>query len=489
MSKKTLNKTNLEALGGERLAALLIEVSTGSAEIKRRLRLELSHSLGASELAREVRKRLLSLRRSNSFVSWRKRKALIKDLRTQLAMIVEKIAPEDATTAFDLLWQFLEIAPSIYERVDDSRGDVGDVFRSAIAHFGEIAPRALIDPVRLADRIWGVVQDNGYGEWDGIIPLLGPTLGSSGLERLRGNVEAYAAAPLEEAPEDHEAIQFLRQLRGGDTYAVDRKSRFVKWCLQEIAATAGDTRAYIAQYTEEDLQRKDVSAEVAGILLADARAEDALALLLGSEQDDRSLGQEAWDDAYIASLVALGRNQEAQTHRWACFSGALSARHLRDFLKTLPDFEDVEAEEVAKAHVLAFPEFSTALAFCIDWPDLLTAARLIETRADEVNGDHYLLLTPAAEALRSRHPRAAVLLWRAMIDFALGQGRSSRYGHAADHLADCAALDAQITDYGAFATHEKYIKALQSQHERKSSFWAKVTAVVWLDPGHLETRK
>jgi hypothetical protein len=51
MSKKTLNKANLADLGSDRLADLLLEVSTGSADIKRRLRLELSHNLGVSELA------------------------------------------------------------------------------------------------------------------------------------------------------------------------------------------------------------------------------------------------------------------------------------------------------------------------------------------------------------------------------------------------------------------------------------------------------
>jgi len=118
MSKKTLNKINLEALGAERLAALLIEVSTGSAIIKRRLRLEMIHNLGASELAHEVRKRLVSLRKSTSRVGWRRRKALITDLSTQVVMITDKIAPDDPTTAFELLWQFIEIAPSIYERAD-----------------------------------------------------------------------------------------------------------------------------------------------------------------------------------------------------------------------------------------------------------------------------------------------------------------------------------------------------------------------------------
>ncbi|MEY8120280.1 DUF6880 family protein [Falsihalocynthiibacter sp. BN13B15] len=474
MSKKTLNKTNLEALGAEQLAALLIEVSTGSAEIKRRLRLELSHNLGASELAREVRKRLVSLRKSTGFVSWRKRKALIKDLNTQVTMIAEKIAPEDPTTAFDLLWQFIEIAPSTYERVDDSRGDVGDVFRSAIEQFEDIASRAMVDPAALADRVWIALQDNGYGEWDGIIPLMSPTLGAAGLARLKANVQTYAVAPLEVEEEDHEAIQFLRQLRGGSTYADERKASFVKGCLQEIALAAGDTNAYIAQYSDEDLKRKDISAEVAMLLLAEDRPEGALDLLLDADQDGRTLGRDEWDAAYIACLTVLERIEEAQAHRWACFAATLNQEHLRQYLKLLPDFEDVEVEDAAKTHALSFPSFSTALEFCITWPDLLTAAQLIETRADEINGDHYLLLTPAAEVLRVRYPLAAALLWRAMIDFTLGQGCSTRYGHAADHLADCTSVDAEIADYRGFFPHDRYLQTLQTQHDRKSSFWAKV---------------
>lgn len=474
MSKRTLNRINLEALGAEKLADLLMEVSTGSAEIKRRLRLELSYNLGASELAREFRKRLVALRKSTSFVGWRKRKALVKDLDTQVMMIVEKIAPEDPTSAFDLLWQFIELAPSIYERVDDSRGDVGDVFRGAIAQFEEIAPRALMDPEALASRVWAAAQDNGYGEWDGIIPLMTPALGAAGLARLKTYVQAYAAEPLNAVPEDHEAIQFLRQLRGDDTYAADNKARFVKACLQEISAAAGDTEAYIAQYSEEDLQRKDISAEVALLLLADARADDALGLLQNADQDGRAFGQEAWDVAYITCLTALGRGEDAQAHRWNCFARSLHQQHLRDYLKLLPDFDDVEAEDRARQHVFEYENLSAALNFCLNWPDLVTAARLIETRADEIDGDDYTLLTPAADALRVRHPRAAVLLWRAMIDHSLGIGRASRYGHAAEHLADCAALDAEITDYGILPTHEDYLQALQARHDRKSSFWAKV---------------
>lgn len=474
MSKKTLNKINLEALGAARLADLLMEVSTGSADIKRRLRLELSHNLGPAELAHDIRKRLATLRKSKSFVGWRKRKALIADLNTQVTMIVERVAPDSPGIAFDLLWQFIDIAPSVYERVDDSRGDVGDVFRDALQTIAEIALRADLEPEALADRVWIAVSDNGYGEWDGIITELATILGPSGLSRLTAHVQAYADAPIESDPEDHDAIEFLRQLRGGENYAEARKARFVKSCLQEIAAAAGDADAYIAQYAETDLQRKDIAAEVATLYLDQDRADEALDLLSNVDHEGSNLGQEAWDDAYILTLTTLGQSEDAQTHRWSCFCRTLRPELLRAYLKQLPDFEDIEAEDRAKVHALSYPEFTGALRFLRDWPDLHGAANLVETRADEINGNLYFILSPAADALRSKYPRAAVLLWRAMIDYALGRGISSRYGHAANHFADCEMLDAEIEDYGPFAPHTEYAQELRARHDRKTSFWSKL---------------
>jgi hypothetical protein len=53
-SKKTLNKENLEALGVQRLVELLIELRTGNAPVKRRLRLELASTHSPGEVARTL---------------------------------------------------------------------------------------------------------------------------------------------------------------------------------------------------------------------------------------------------------------------------------------------------------------------------------------------------------------------------------------------------------------------------------------------------
>jgi hypothetical protein len=88
-------------------------------------------------------------------------------------------------------------------------------------------------------------------------------------------------------------------------------------------------------------------------------------------------------------------------------------------------------------------DFSEALGFLASWPDLNRAAALVMERTRELDGDRYEILTPASEALADKHKLAAVLVLRAMIDFALNQNRSSRYKHAARHLLSCASLSAR----------------------------------------------
>jgi hypothetical protein len=155
-------------------------------------------------------------------------------------------------------------------------------------------------------------------------------------------------------------------------------------------------------------------------------------------------------------MEALGRKEEAQAFRWSCFERTLNDAHLRDYLKRLPEFEDIEAEQRAMATALGFPDIHQALVFLISWPALERAAALVLGRATELNGDHYEVLSPAADALAGKHPLAATLLLRSMIDFALKQNRVKRYRHAARHLAECASLASAIGDFGGFEPHERY---------------------------------
>ena len=113
-SNKTLNAKNLEALGAARLAELLLEISTGNAAAKRRLRLELAGAESPGEVAKEIRKRLTTIARSRSFVDWQNRRGLVDDLETQRRAIVDQVAKSDPAEGLDLMWRFLALANSIF---------------------------------------------------------------------------------------------------------------------------------------------------------------------------------------------------------------------------------------------------------------------------------------------------------------------------------------------------------------------------------------
>ena len=176
-----------------------------------------------------------------------------------------------------------------------------------------------------------------------------------------------------------------------------------------------------------------------------------------------------WQEARLTALEALGRIEDAQSFRWSCFERDLSQSHLREYLGRLPDFEDLEAEERALALVHASGRFHEALGFLVRWPALELASSIVLTRAGELDGSLYQILVPAREA---KHPLAATVIRRALIDFALTEARTTRYRHAARHLLECQGLASQIENFGVFGTHEAYRARLEAEHGRKASFWS-----------------
>jgi hypothetical protein len=472
-SETTLNAKNLAALGAERLAELLLDVTAGDAAAKRRLRLELVTRSGGDG-ASEIRKRLVSIAKSRSFVDWRKVKELARDLEAQREAIAAHVAATRPDEAFDLLWRILEMAPSIYERCDDSNGTIGSVIASARYDLGAIAAEARQPVGALADRVFAAVCANDYGQFDELIGLMTPALGPDGLNQLKAQFEALAASGPASAPGGERRVIGV-STRGPiyqDDYERGRHGRLVRSALGEIADALGDVDGFANRYSDEERANPAIAAAIAERMLAADRASEALAALDGAAGVSRPGGHwPAWQRVRIEVLDALGRSDDAQNERWQAFERGLDAGYLRAYLKRLPDFDDMEAEERAVGFALSFASFHQALAFLIDWPALDPAASLIMARTDELDGDHYWLLTPAADALEERHPLAATLVLRAMIGLSLDAAKYKRYGHAARHLQTCEHLARRIDDFAGHPSHSEYVADLKRRHGRKSGFW------------------
>jgi hypothetical protein len=265
---------------------------------------------------------------------------------------------------------------------------------------------------------------------------------------------------------------------------VSEHRQVVRLAMLAIADALGDADGYLAEYRDHHpvaLRLPGIAARVAGRLTAAGRATDALLLLEAAEPylQRRPASYLDWLDARIAALEALARPSEAQALRWSCVERLLSIRHLRDYLKALPDFEDAEAEERALDLVFAYPNFHQALQFLHQWPDQRRAARLILTRSAELDGYSYELLSAVAEALAAQQPLAASLCLRGMVDYSLEMSRSSRYKHAVRHLATCGVLAIKIRDWAGHENHATYRDRLGLTHHQKYGFWEALGEPPW----------
>jgi len=175
-------------------------------------------------------------------------------------------------------------------------------------------------------------------------------------------------------------------------------------------------------------------------------------------------------------LEALDDKSAAQALRWHCFETALSADILREYLKRLPDFEDIEAGECGHALALEKANPEAALQFFLDWPRLDLAAELIVTHHPHWDGRAWHILPKVATLLEHDYPLAATILYRALLDDILNSARSKAYSHGAKYLGKLTLLagDADDAAPSGIADHATYLAGLKKTHPRKSGFWTRV---------------
>lgn len=448
-ASKRLTPANLEAMGAERLSALLLELSDSQPNLKRRLRMELAAEVGAADLAAEIDKRLLSLDASKARVSWRKRGDLIVDLHGLRRVIALRLGALDAPAAMARLLAFLDLSDGLTLRVKDPKGELDAVFTAVaedLATLAETTPAPLTLAGPLADRL--LRGRTVWAGWLGIaLPALGPEFGKA--------LQASLQVVMEARPAHRPAPQILRA----------------------VADAAGDPDAFIDTVPANLRVDPNTGAAIAGRLLAAGRVDEALKALAVSdprnkggrfglgrgEADAPALG--AWQEVYIDALEADGQTDAAQTERWAAFEQTLSPDPLRAYLKRLSDFDDVVAADRALDLAASHRKFGVALEFLMNWPALPEASAMILARRGEIDGEPEELVEWASR-LEGRYPLAALLLVRAALVAALRD--KTLQDQAEAWLHDAGSLASRISDLKGAESHDAFLAQLSA---RRGSAW------------------
>lgn len=453
---KSITPESLAALGAETLAEVLIGHAEADPVLRKKLAMLLAGTAGPAKLAAEIEKRIRTIGRSRSLLEWEKVKPLVQELDHLRATTATRLAAQDRERAIALLWELLGIADTVLERVGDGTGAVEEVFGAAIADLGRLSaappPR---DRAALARRVLAFCERDAFGSADALIRHMSEALGPAGRASIRDATQA--------------ALKSLPPVPEPNDWQAHTRRRLLGFRLTVLADLEGDPDAYIASIRAGAMENTH-TLEIAERLIGAGRAEEALTWL--DKPRRRVADEDAKDiDLRIAALELLARGPEAQAVRWSHFETSLSAGHLRDYLKRLPDFEDFEAEQKALAVAAAHSEPDRALAFLIEWKALDRANRLVRDRLSALDGATYYVLRPAAEALEEKFPEAASLLYRRMIESVLGRGSSSQYPYAARDLLSAARLAPRLPATPTIETHAAFLARLRKAHGRKQGFW------------------
>ncbi|MDC7694338.1 hypothetical protein PQU94_08595 [Asticcacaulis sp. DXS10W] len=470
--KTTLNATNLASLGADRLAQLLIEISAGDANAKRRLRLELIGQDSPSRLVSEVQKRIAAISAAETSVGWRTLKGFRGDLKSLHDLILRQIEPSTPKDALELLWKFLDLCNGVIERTNDASGEILTLFKTIPADIARLATDLSSDHATLIAPAAQALMANRYGQSDALVSGLAAQLGEIGLKALRAECLTAAKSPEKaHSPRPRKVSRWKRRQIQATQLHRRTRQEVTHMALEAIADAANDVDAFID--LQGDPKQPSTAFRIATRLHAVGRDVEALSVL------DAARGQLhrtdlVWITLRIEILEASGHSDAAQSLRLQTFRHTLDPVYLRTYLKRLPDFEDVEAEDVELDAAITADDASGALWLLIHWPSLDRAARLVLARSKEISGENRERLGLAADRLAARYPAAASLLYRRMVEAILISALSVYYADGAGYVWEAERLAARIHDHEDIEPHALWVKRLREVYRHRQDFWQRV---------------
>ena len=463
-----LTTEKLKDLGADKLAQLVLDEAERNAGFRRQVKAALAGKSGPAAIAKLIDRRLSGLARAKSFIEWDKARAFADDLRSLTDTITAELGPADPAMAIDRLLRFIATHEQVFERVDDSSGRIQDVYYQAITATGDLTPSlSAAEADLLPEKIMIALGETTHGYLADITDIVAPNLTQDSLARWDADLkDAITARQVEEAA------------READGWVYSMTSQWAGM-RQTIASARGDIDLLVEIEAKKQPHMQDTLG-IAAQLLEAGRSIEALdwvrkpgRRVFGAAENDLSLARVSLE---ARILEVTGDQPGAQALRWRCFEATLSADILRAYLRQLPDFEDVEAEDRALTLALEKAEPEAALHFFLDWPRHDLAAQLIVEHPHRWDGGDWHILPKVAALLEHDHPLAAAILYRALLDDILDRARSKAYGHGAKYLGKLALLADEVDPArpSGMIDHATYLAKLKKAHPRKSGFWARV---------------
>lgn len=391
-----------------------------------------------------IKKEIASLKRSTRYIDYYESTALADRLNQLRLRIIDDVCSKSPKHALELMLEFLDLHEKTFDRVDDSNGSIGDVFRTACESLGEISKQTDCSLNKVVQIVFERFMKNDYGIYDDIILHFKARLQEDGLQQLYTQLNA-----VQNATNSGQISQGLKSIAD----CRNNVDEYIRACSLNGAPIA---------YDHLDIAKR---------LMDHWRAEEALQWL--DRMDIPS--NHGWESQRLKlTIQALELNGDyalAQEDRISWFDKSLSPELYGEILKHSKEkFKELfKVDAVLKA--FTFYEPHAALSFLIKAQEFEAAGKLIRQRLKEFYGRDYSVLRSAAEILEESDPLAATLLYRKMMEAILEAAKYKYYNYAAKDCVRCGLLSTNIVKWEEFQSHDEFSTNLKEKHKRKSGFW------------------
>lgn len=405
-------------------------------------------------LAKTLEKRMQSLRRGRRFIDYRASFDFSRELDALLADIESGLLATAPKHAFDLVDKFLATAESVLNRVDDSSGSVGQVYRDAVLLWLTAAKAWQGANVDWLERVYDLYQKNDYGVLDPLLTNAHLLLSQGQLKQLAWRYENALRKSLKTSEQEGR---------------LTRAALHGLVALGAIADALRDPALYersVLMHSPQpnDLQRKSICEKY-----------------LQYDQPDAAMRylNQAWESRFEHDRLVLldeaclqtGDRQQLKAVRCRLFQSEQSHASFTRYLEVLDENEKEQARDAAikQAEQGGNILLSADLLLSLGLPD--RAQTLVLSRHRELRECFYDSLLRLAKAFEKADcDLAATACYRALLLDILTQTRSKAYGHGARYFKKLEALAERIKAYKPLPAHHAFVQQLQSDHGRKRSF-------------------
>ncbi len=296
------------------------------------------------------------------------------DLAEMLNQALEQLkqSVRDPQTGVDALIDFYKRDADIFERCDDSYGNVGDVFRMTAADLFVDYASKCPDKDKVAAQILELQEDDGYGVRDALIDKASKFLNKDDVKQLIEKINQRVPTH-EEMPHQRKWLYMIeslaRQIKDG---ALFEETRGRNW-------EGLNGRAYI---------------EIAKVYFS---AGDALTAYdrLQKAAECGAQNEHEYSELFRDVSQALGKVEDVTKISWEIFRRTRCKETLNELLMQIG--EDKRAEVVYKEVdlIMASKEFNiTDAQFLIDVGEGQCAQDYVIARRDQLDGEQYYHLPP-----------------------------------------------------------------------------------------------